>query len=86
MILRTAAHPLPESRWLLTKQGRFFPKGALSNIPGLVYEMGRGPVGNAVELGQGREKWFLDVAFIEIKNIVKTQENDELAMFPQNGG
>lgn len=51
-----------------------------------MYEMGRGPVGNAVELGQGREKWFLDVAFIEIKNIVKTQEKDELAMFPQNGG
>lgn len=41
--------------------------------------------GNAIELGKGREKWFLDVVFIVIKNIVKNQEKGEFAMFPQNG-
>jgi len=42
-------------------------------------------VGNAVELGKGREKWFLDVAFTVIKNIVKNQEKGEFATFPQKG-
>ena len=42
--------------------------------------------GDAVQLGRGREKWwFLDVAFIVIKNIMKNQEKGEFAMFPQNG-